>query len=427
MGRSKTDNFLLIGLSHKTAPISVRERFSFGKDTIPPLLESLRGDNEVCLDECVLISTCNRTELYAYVSKPAEEVAPRVLDFILDHKNETDTLSRHFYIKTGNDVVEHLFKVVSGIDSMILGEPQIFGQVKSAYSLANDYDCTGPALNRLFHHAFQVGKNVRNSTSIGKGVVSISSAVVKLAEQTLGSLDLTVTVLVGAGKIGELCAKQLAGCNTEKFYIINRTHERALDLTSRLDGTALPFDRLPYVLGEADIVVSSVAGSEPVITASMIDAVLPERGGRPMVLVDLGVPRNIEPSIGERDGITVFNIDDLEKVITTTHDRRLGEVAQAQEIIEREMEGFSTWLSERDVVPVIHDLRKKCENTRLAELERIKNKVSAEEFRTIDLVTRRIIRKILHNPTVTVRSSESEEMRQQLIDSIHELFIKEAE
>ena len=427
MGENTTDHFLLIGISHKTAPIAVRERFSFGTDVIPPLFDVLTGDERAGVEECVLLSTCNRTELYTVVSSPAGDAKDRIMDIILDYTGQRDEMRGYFYTLTGRAVIEHLYTVVAGIDSMILGEPQIFGQVKSAYALACDCECTGPMMNRLFHRSFQAGKEVRNRTSIGEGATSIGSAAVALAQKTIGSLGSAVILLVGAGKIGEICAKQLACSGARRFYLMNRTHERAVGLTKRLDGTALPFDRLGDVLGEADIVISSVASREPIITTSLIEDVLPGRGGRPLVLIDLGVPRTVEPAVGGCEGMTLFNIDDLIGVIQDNRDRRLGEAARARGIIEREVENYVAWLSEREVVPVINDLRKKCEAIRLAELERIRNKVDPDTYRTLEVVTRRIIRKILHNPTVRVRSSESGEFRKQLIESLNELFISDAD
>lgn len=427
MGAYRADRFLLIGLSHKTAPVEEREKFSLGQDAIPPFLDDLSKESGAGVSECILLSTCNRTELYCRISGNTDGAAKQVLDFITGYLHESDEFRNHFYIMTGAEVIEHLFRVVSGIDSMIMGEPQIFGQVKSAYSLACDYGHTGPAMNRLFHRAFQVGKQVRSITSIGEGAVSIGSAAVILAQQVLGdAISKALVVLVGAGKIGELCARQLAGSGSGSLCIVNRTRERAVELTCRLAGKAAPFEELPNLLADADIVITSVSSPEPVISRAMIVQAIAARPDRTLVLIDLGVPRNVESALDGLHNVRLFNIDDLESVVFDNRERRQEEAGKAEAIIGPEVDGYMTWLKEREVVPVIQNLHAKCEDIRQIELGRVKNRVDDETYKTLDLVTRRIIRKILHNPTVTVRASESGEARNKLIATIHELFIRDA-
>ncbi len=424
MGQCSANNLLLIGLSHKTAPIEIREKFSFGTDAIPGIISCLKSREQAGIQECVLLSTCNRTELYAVSPGPGAQVRPAIIDCLLEITHLSGDLREYFHVCEGTQVIEHLFRVVSGIDSMILGEPQIFGQVKNAYALACDYKFTGPVMNRLFHHAFQVGKQVRNITSIGEGVVSYGSAAVALAQKTLGSLRGKSIVLIGAGKIGELCAKQLAGCGARNIFIMNRTFGRAHDLTCRIEGIPVGFECLPEMIRKADIVISSVASQEPVVPASLVESSRAGQDGRPLVIIDLGMPRNVEPQSGEQAGVTVYNIDDLEEVVRDNRTRRLGETARANEIISHEVANYVSWMVEREAVPVIDSLRKKCEEIRLGELERIRNRVDDDTYKVLDRVTRRILRKVLHQPTVRVRSAESEEFRKQLIDSIQELFIK---
>jgi glutamyl-tRNA reductase len=306
---------------------------------------------------------------------------------------------------------------------MIIGEPQIFGQVKTAYSLAADQQTTGPAVNRLFHNAFKVGKMVRNTTSVGEGAVSVSFAAVELARKIFGDLNGRSVLLVGAGKTGELCARGLFDSGVKNLYIANRTPARASDLAERLTGEVIPFERVHEMTGSADIIITSVTSRDPVILREQTAAQLVKRNGKPLFFIDLGVPRNIESGISHLEGVHVYDIDDLQDVILDNQDRRRMEAERADEIIRQEAEEFCAWLSEREVAPVIRDLHDRCESIRMDELDRIKNRVDPETYEIVDLVTRRIVRKILHNPTVAMRTSENGGSPERLLDTIRELFI----
>ena len=263
MGRIEKDNFFLIGISHKTAPIEIREKFTFNDDSISSVLKALYSISGV--KECVILYTCNRTEIYTILNKSLAEVRERIDQFILETTGEENDFLKYFYYLNGSEVIEHLFHVTSGLDSMILGETQIFGQVKNAYSIACDNKCTGSAINRLFHHAFQVGKTIRNTTSIGEGAVSVSSAAVKLAKEIFGSLSERSILLIGAGKIGKLCAKQLIDYGIQQLYITNRTPERAEELAKELCGTVIPFGKMQEMYIKVDIIISSVNSCIPVL------------------------------------------------------------------------------------------------------------------------------------------------------------------
>lgn len=425
MGRIEKDNFLLIGISHKAAPIEIREKFSFNSENISTELTDINKING--LSECVVLSTCNRTEIYALITRPVEEIREKINQYILNTSGTERDFLKYFYYLDGSQVIEHLFNVTSGLDSMILGEPEIFGQVKKAYTLACEYKCTGPAINRLFHHAFQVGKQIRNVTSIGEGAVSVSSAAVVLARKIFGSLKDRTVLLVGAGKIGKLCAKQLIDSGIERLYIANRTYDHAVALAEELSGKVIPFEKMEEMYEKVDIIITSVTSSEPLITKNRLIEHIERRNGRPLSIIDLGVPRNIEPETAQIENIHLFNIDDLEDVTLDNRDRRKNEAEKARKIIKKEVDEYCSWLKEREVIPVIQNLHEKCENIRLEELEKIKNKVSSETLDAINLVTRRIVRKILHNPTITVRASKSGETRKRLLESINELFIKDPE
>ena len=421
MGRNTEDAFFLIGISHKTAPVEIRERVSFDFENIGSVMADIRGIDGV--NECVALSTCNRTEIYALLEEPRDEIRRAVEGYLLAASGSGMDLHPYFYIHNGARVIEHLFRVVSGLDSMIIGEPQIFGQVKAAYSLAADQRTTGPAVNRLFHNAFKVGKMIRNNTSVGEGAVSVSFAAAELARKIFGNLEGRSVLLVGAGKTGELCARGLVDSGVESLFITNRTPARASDLAERLIGEVIPFERIHEMTGSADIIITSVTSRDPIILREPTAVQLAHRNGKPLFLIDLGVPRNIEPGVSRLDGVHVYDIDDLQDVILDNQDRRRMEAERAEELIQREVGEFCDWLSEREVAPMIRDLHDRCESIRLDELERIRNRVSPETLEIMDLVTRRIVRKILHNPTVAMRSSETGGSRERMLDTIRELFM----
>jgi glutamyl-tRNA reductase len=425
LGKINRNTFFLIGISYKTAPVEIREQFSWNDEVVSSVLRSIHAIHGV--RECVVLSTCNRTEIYATINDDHENVVERINRFIIDTWGKDKHLLTYFYYMKGSDVIEHLFSVASGIDSMILGEPEIFGQVKNAYSLACDNKCTGPIINRLFHQAFQVGKHIRNSTTIGEGAVSVSSAAVALIKEKLNSLKDCSVLLAGAGKIGRLCAKQLVDLSVKKLYIANRTQKHAEALAQELSGEVIPFETMDRVFGEADIIITSITASKPVITRQNLAPWNERRQNKPLFLIDLGVPRNVDSDVSGMGNVHYFNIDDLENVTMDNQDRRKTEAEKAKDIIKKEVDGYLRWLKEREVIPVIQGLYEKCETLRLEELGKIKNKVNPDTFEIIDLVTRRVVRKILHNPTVTIRLSESGETRTRLMETIQELFMKETQ
>ena len=420
MGKYKKDNFLLIGISYKTAPIEIREKFSFNKADSPAVLREIHAVNGI--RECVIISTCNRTEIYAFTCKPHDEVRTEINRFILKLSGMDEEFLTYFYFFTGSKVLEHLFSVTCGLDSMILGETQILGQIKNSYTSAIENNCTGSALNRLFHQAFQVGKQIRNKTSISKGIVSVSSAAVMLGKEIYGGLSKRNVLLVGAGKIGKMCAKQLADSGIENLYISNRTFENAVELAEELSGKVIPFENMADMFDRVDIIITSAACSHPFITKELLTKHMKNRNGNPLTLIDLGVPRNIDPDTATIKNTRLYNIDDLEDATQENRDRRKAGAVKAKEIIDISVDEYCSWLEEREVVPVINSLRDKCENIRLDELDKISNRVNDETLEIIDLITRRIVRKILHNPTIAVRTSESGDARNRLVESINDLF-----
>ncbi len=414
----------MIGISYKSAPVEIREKFSFSKENIPTVLADIHDIPEV--SECVVLSTCNRTEIYVVTHSPAEIVREMIEQYILDYSGMKRDYLDYFYCFEGKKVIEQLFNVTSGLDSMILGETQIPGQVKHSYALACDSGYTGSALNRLFHHAFQVGKQIRNNTSIGEGAVSISSAAVLLAKEIFSNLEKRKVLLVGTGKIGKVCAKQLVDAGVEELFITNRTLERASELSVELSGHVIAFEDMADQFDKVDIIITSTTISEPIITREFLEKNFSGGNGKRLSLIDMGVPRNIDPDVANIENIHLFNIDDLKNVTMENMDKREAEAEKAGIMINQKVDEYFSWLKEQEVVPVINDLREKCETIRLGELNKITHKVSEKTSKTIDLVTRRIVRKILHNPTITMRASESDVVRKRLIESIHELFINDS-
>lgn len=421
MEQGSGDSFFLIGVSHKTAPVEIREKLSLDGDLLTAVLTDIRDIGGV--SGCVALSTCNRTEVYAAIRKPEAAARERIRERLIELSGPGGEVAEHLYTFEGKGVVEHLFRVASGLDSMILGEPQILGQVKNAYSLACDRKTTCMAINRLFHHAFRVGKLIRNLTSIGEGTVSVSVAAVELSRRIFGDLTGRSVLLVGAGKIGELCARRLVESGMAHLFIANRTPSRAADLAGRLAGEAVPFESILELCGRVDILITSAAAREPIIRKDMLAPVLERRSGEPLVLIDLGVPRNIDPAVSGCGCAYLYNIDDLEDVTLGNREHRLLEAEKAEELIRGEVEAFRRRMSEREVAPLIRSLYDRCEGIRREELEKVRNRVDNDTFELFDLVTRRIVRKLLHQPTVAMRSFESAADRERVLATVRELFM----
>ena len=335
------DSICLIGISYKTAPVEVRERFSFSVKTIPKVLANIRSIDGV--DECVVISTCNRTEIYTVIKHDFENFREKVYRYIINTTGFDKAFLKNFYLLRGTRVVEHLFNVTCGFDSMVIGETQIFRQVKDCYAVACSNGSTSIILNRLFHSAFRVGKLVRSTTAVGEGVVSVSSAVALLAQKVFGGLNGKKVLLIGAGKVGKLCAKHLTESGIGTLYIINRTIERAHDLSAELSGMVIPFKNLPDMIGKVDMVITSITTRTPLITKEFLQKNIGKRNGTALTFIDLGVPRNVEPDVLELENIHLFNIDDIEDVTFKNHDKRIREKEKSASIIEEKVSEYCIW------------------------------------------------------------------------------------
>ena len=421
MAGGERQNIILAGLSHRTAPVEVRERIAFEDTACVEVLATLRALPGVA--ECVCLSTCNRTELYCMVTGDPDTCGKAVISFLAELGNGYLDPEAHCYLKIDESAISHLFRVVAGLDSMVLGEPQIFGQVKTAYTIASNARSTGPITNRLFHHAFRVGKAIRRETGVGEGAVSVGAVAVLLTTDVLGGLSGRTVILAGAGKVAELCAKRLVEAGVARLAVANRTPERSRELADRLDGTTRPFETLAERCAEADILVTSVGSREPILDREILADALADRTGDPLVIVDLGVPRNVAVEAGELDMVRLYNIDDLEEYTLENLDRRQAEAEKAEAIVEEETAAYTAWHEERHMAPVIRELHDTCEALRREELERVRNRVDDDTFTLLDVVSRRIVRKLLHNPIITMRGAASEDERKKLAASIRELFI----
>ncbi|MFQ6110848.1 MAG: glutamyl-tRNA reductase, partial [Nitrospinota bacterium] len=345
---------VLAGVSFKKTPLGVRERLHFDERKLAEPLSSLRRAGAI--QECVILSTCNRVEVYAQVPSFQRGVKD-IKDFLAGHHGfPVEELEGHLYTFSTADTVRHLFRVASSLDAMVVGEPQILGQVKEAYRIAREGGYTGAILNQLFERAFSVAKKVRTETRVAESAVSVSYAAAELAKKIFGNLSGKVVLLLGAGEMAELAAQHLVAAGAETVLVANRRHERALELARALSGRAITFDRVEEELSRADIVIGSTSAPHHVITKAQAHEAIKARKGKPIFFIDIAVPRDIEPSVNELRDVYLYNIDDLEEVVEANRKQREREAAKAELIVEGEAEEFCRWLDSLNVVPTILSL-----------------------------------------------------------------------
>lgn len=395
---------VLVGLSHHVAPVELRERVTLDLEAAAALAASL-GD-AVCL------STCNRTELY--LAAGDEERAVAALETLAG-----EPLDGVLYRLRDDAAALHLFRVAAGLDSLVPGEGEILGQVRAAYEAA----ATGPLLDRVFRQALGVGKRVRTETAIGESPASVSSAAAALAAQVFGDLHGRRVLLVGAGRIGELAAANLASRGATIAYVANRTIDTARALAQRFGGSAIALGDLGAHVGDVDVVVSSTGSPEPVLRASEV----PTRRHSPLFFIDIAVPRDLDPAIHDLDGCFLYDIDDLEAVVAETLAGRRAEAARGEELVAEEAERFRSWRASLDVVPAIASLRARAEEIRSAELAKVDGRVSDDERRTLESVTAQILNKLLHLPTVRMKEAAIGSDGAAYADAVRHLFGLEEE
>jgi glutamyl-tRNA reductase len=392
-------SILLVGLNHKTAPVAVREQLAFTDEACADGLRAL-VDGEV-VREGLIVSTCNRVEVLAATgNRDAQESAERVSQFLSESRCiSLDVFSRHLYSHADDEAVRHIFRVASSLDSMVVGEPQVLGQVRRAYSLAVEAGTAGRVLNRLVHHALRVAKRVRTETGIAASAVSISYMAVELGRKVFGSLAGRTVLLVGAGEMAELSARHLVGAGASRVMVANRTDETARKLAAEFGGESVDYARLTSHLSEADIVICSTGASDYVITPEMAREAMGARRNRPAFFIDISVPRNIDPAIGQISNLFVFDIDDLEAVVASNIREREREAERAQLIIESEVMQFQQALRALDIGPALGALRQKMQEVARAEFERQRSRLgqlTPEQERAIEALLISTVNKISH-------------------------------
>jgi glutamyl-tRNA reductase len=399
-------HLLLVGISHRTAPVELRERVDFQARGVEGALRALAARGSA--REAVVVSTCNRAELYVACDEAAA-TRQDLLHFVSDFNGVAPSeVTPHMYEVVDLDVARHLFRVAAGLDSLVVGEPQILGQVKDAHTSATDAHTSGPVLNRLFHASFAVGKRVRTETGLGSGAVSVSFAAVALARKIFGELSGRTVAVIGAGEMGKLTALHMKSQEVRHITIVSRTMAHAARTAEAIGGaSAAPWDELDNVLSASDIVITATGASAPILTRSHIEGVMRPRRNRPLFIIDIAMPRDVEAAAGEIEQVFLYNIDDLQATVRENLARRASEVARAEAIVSEEVDKFAAWFRSRGAIPTVVALRERFEAIRRAELERLQFKLSTlppEARARVDEITHLIVEKLLLTPTEQLKS-----------------------
>ncbi len=414
-------NLLLVGTSHHHAPVEVRERLAFGGEAAGALAARLAaGDGEA-----VALATCNRVCLYLAHDDATEARARATAELQALSDLPAAALESALYVKFGADAALHLFRVAAGLDSMVPGETQILGQVRSAFEMADRQGAAGPVLHRLFRQALHAGKRVRHETGIAENPASVSSAAAELAARVFDDLGSRTILLVGAGKMAELAAANLLSRGVGRLVVANRSLERAQPLAERFGGRAVGLDTLEEQLAAADVVIASTGARELVLTAGQVERALRRRRGTPVFFIDIAVPRDLDPAINDLDGCYLYDIDDLERVVEESVAGRREEAARAEAIVDEEAQAFDAWQRSLDVVPAIAGLRRRAEEIRAAELARARARLaglSPRELTAVESLTAQIVNKLLHVPTVRLKEAAAAPDGAARADALRYLF-----
>jgi glutamyl-tRNA reductase len=421
---------LIVGLNHRTAPVEMRERLAFaGNGAVESALKRLV--TQPVIDEAVIISTCNRVEIVACTVDPAL-AAERIETFLAEEQAVArDAFAPHLYRMQGREAVRHLFRVAASLDSMVVGEPQVLGQLKASYSASAAAGTSRTVLHRCFHKAFAVAKRVRRETGIATRAVSIASAAAVLARSIFEQLDGRSAMLIGAGEMSLLAARHLLGHGIASLIVTNRTFDRAVEVAREFNGTPVPFDQFPRYLRLADLVIGAAgAVGGFLLSRDTVQQVMRERQNAPVFLIDMAVPRCFDPEINDLDNVYLYDIDDLEGVAHENRSEREREAAKAEAIVAEEVESFWRWLGSLEVVPTIVALRQKVEDIRARELERtladLKD-LTAEQRDALDRLTGAIVKKILHGPITQLKRHQAARGEAFYIDAARRLFELAAE
>lgn len=415
---------VVVGLNHKTAPIALLERLAIGSDDLPKALHQLESYEHVL--EGAVLSTCNRIEVYAVVSKfhgGAQDLRNFFAEFC--HVAPED-FTDHLYTYHDEGAIRHLFRVAAGIDSMVVGESEILGQVRRSYQLAHDEGVLHRVLGAAFRRALRVGKRARNETAVGRNPVSVSSAAVELAKRafTDGSLAGKKTVIVGAGKMGRLAADALASSGADKVIVVNRTEDKARDLAAALDVESRPMEALQEAIAEADILICSTTAPQTVVERNLVEAATRDRD-RDLFIVDIAVPRDVDPAVSEIPGVVLRDIDDLRSVVETGIGSRVGEISKVETIITEELHRFTAWERAGEAAPTISALIERADEVRSSEMEALKKRLAEltpEQLDAVDHLTQRIISKLLHVPITKAKEISSSKQGYLYLNALRELF-----
>jgi glutamyl-tRNA reductase len=416
-------HLLLVGASHRTASVELRERLDFSSRGLEQAIRALvaRG----AAQEAVVVSTCNRAELYIACHDPIGASDDLRAFFAEFHQLPAAEIGPHLYAHQDHEVVRHLFRVSSGLDSLVVGEPQILGQIKDAYGVATAAESAGPLLNKLFHWAFGVGKRVRSETALAEGAVSVSFAAVSLARKIFGNLSGRRVLVIGAGEMGKLTAVHLKAQGVASVVIISRTLAHAQELADQVGGDVAPWDTLPQSLLESDIVITVTGSATPILSKAQVKAAMPASRTRPLFVIDIAVPRDVDPRAGEIEQVFLYNIDDLQSIVRENLARRGAEVMRAEQIVDEEVHRFVRWQRSREAVPTIVALRERFEAIRKSELDRLEPKLaslSPEARARVEEVTRLIVEKLLLQPTEQLKSTGDSHLVSQYSAALSQLF-----
>ncbi|OGQ99727.1 MAG: glutamyl-tRNA reductase [Deltaproteobacteria bacterium RIFOXYD12_FULL_55_16] len=416
------ESIVIIGVNHKTAPVAVREKLAFSGDCSGPLLTLI--NIEGCR-ECCFLSTCNRVEVILVADDPAV-AAVAVRGFLFARSGLADVEAQQYsYLYQGQEAVAHLYQVATSLDSMVVGEPQILGQLKQAYREAMEHKTTGVILNRLLHKSFSVAKRVRTETNIGGSAVSISYAAVELAKKIFGSLRDKSVLLVGAGEMAELAAEHLLRQGIGRVIVANRTLERAANLARKFNGTAVGLAELTTQLAEVDILISSTGATDLILRKDEVKPLMRQRKNRPLFLIDIAVPRDLDPELNELDNVYLYDIDDLKNVVDANKGEREKEALRAEDIVAVEVVKFGQWLDGMELAPTITALRQKANAIREAEVTKTLSamkSLSEGERRSVEMLANAIVNKLLHEPMVFLKNNDPNDNPQLKLDFVRQLF-----
>ncbi|TLS39215.1 glutamyl-tRNA reductase [Pseudalkalibacillus caeni] len=421
-------HILVVGLNHKTAPVEIREKLSFNENDLPEALTKLRNSKSIL--ECVIVSTCNRTEVYI-VADQLHTGRYYTKAFLSDwFEIEKDEFSPFLVIRENEAAIEHLFRVACGLNSMVLGETQILGQVRDSFLLAQENNTTGTIFNQLFRQAVTLAKRSHSETEIGENAVSVSYAAVELAKKIFGGLEQKKVLIVGAGKMGELTAKHLQSNGVKEVTVVNRTLEKAQELAEKFFGQAKAMNLLQSALSDADIVISSTGATDYVITPELVKPILKKRKGRPLFMVDIAVPRDLDPSLSDFESIFLYDIDDLEGIVETNLEERQKEAEKIELMIEADLVAFQEWLNTLGVVPVISALRTKALSVQAETMNSIERKLpnlTDREKKVLSKHTKSIVNQLLRDPILRAKEMAAEPNAAEALEAFAKTFAIEEE